>query len=35
VPRDPLGYPYVFGESGKAELNLDSPMLEKSLMEGH
>ncbi|HTQ96774.1 MAG TPA: hypothetical protein VMH89_08210, partial [Candidatus Acidoferrum sp.] len=23
VPRDPLGYPYVFGESGKAELNLD------------
>ena len=35
VPRDPLGYPYVFGESGKAELNLDSPMLEKSLIDGH
>jgi len=33
VPRDPLGYPYVLGEGGKAELNLDSPMLEKELME--
>jgi tetratricopeptide (TPR) repeat protein len=33
VPRDPEGYPYVLGEGGKAELNLDSPMLEKELME--
>lgn len=32
MPRDPAGYPYVLGESGKAELNLDSPMLEKKLM---
>ncbi len=33
VPRDPAGYPYVLGEGGKAELHLDSPMLEKVLME--
>jgi tetratricopeptide (TPR) repeat protein len=33
VPRDPMGYPYVLGEGGKAELNLDSPMLEKELTE--
>ena len=32
LPRDPLGFPYVFGEGGKAELNLDSPLLEKELM---
>jgi hypothetical protein len=32
-PRDPDGYAYVLGESGKAELNLDSPLLEKSLLE--
>jgi hypothetical protein len=32
MPRDPAGYPYVLGEGGKAELNLDSPMLEKKLM---
>lgn len=32
VPKDPEGYPYVLGEGGKAELNLDSPMLEKKLM---
>ncbi|MFI5097935.1 MAG: hypothetical protein ACHQT6_08195 [Candidatus Acidiferrales bacterium] len=32
LPRDPDGYPYVLGESGKAELNLDSPMLEEKLM---
>ncbi len=30
--RDPNGYPYVLGEGGKAELNLDSPMLEEKLM---
>ena len=33
VLRDPEGYPYVFGESGKAELHLNSPLLEKLLME--
>ena len=33
VPRDPDGYPYVLGEGGKAELNLNSPLLEKSLLE--
>jgi len=25
VPADPEGFAYVFGEDGKAELNLDSP----------
>jgi tetratricopeptide (TPR) repeat protein len=33
VLRDPEGYPYVLSESGKAELNLNSPMLEKILLE--
>ncbi len=32
LPGDPDGYPYVIGEGGKAELNLDSPMLEEKLM---
>jgi hypothetical protein len=32
-PRDPVGYAYVLGQSGKAELNLDSPLLEQSLLE--
>src|SRR5437016_2776745 len=32
VPRDPLGFAYVFGAGGRAELNLDSPLLEKQLM---
>ena len=32
IPGDPLGFAYVFGEDGKAELNLDSPLLEKQLM---
>jgi tetratricopeptide (TPR) repeat protein len=32
VPTDPDGYPYVFGEDGKAELNLRSPMMEEKLM---
>ena len=31
LPVDPLGYEYVFGEDGKAELNLDSPLLEEQL----
>jgi tetratricopeptide (TPR) repeat protein len=32
LPKDPLGFAYVFGESGKAELNLDSPLLEQQLL---
>jgi tetratricopeptide (TPR) repeat protein len=32
VPVDPKGYPYVFGPDGKAALNLDSPLLEKQLL---
>jgi tetratricopeptide (TPR) repeat protein len=31
--KDPDGYPYVLGEDGKAEVNLNSPILEKMLME--
>ena len=33
LARDPDGYPYVLGEGGKAELNLNSPLLEKLLLE--
>jgi hypothetical protein len=32
IPADPLGYAYVFGEGGKAELNLESPLLEQQLL---
>jgi hypothetical protein len=32
ITGDPLGYAYVFGEDGKAELNLDSPLLEQQLL---
>lgn len=32
VPADALGYPYVFSEEGKAELNQDSPLLEKQVL---
>jgi tetratricopeptide (TPR) repeat protein len=32
VPADPLGYIYVLGEDGKAELSLDSPLLEQQAM---
>jgi tetratricopeptide (TPR) repeat protein len=32
VPVDPAGFPYVFGPAGKAELNLDSPLLEQQLL---
>ena len=32
IPGDPLGFPYIFGEEGKAELNLDSPLLEQQLL---
>ena len=31
IPRDPKGYAYVFGPEGKADLNLDSPLLEQEL----
>jgi hypothetical protein len=33
VPRDSEGYEYAFGDDGKAELNLNSPLLEKQLMD--
>lgn len=33
IPADPLGFAYVFGEDGKAELNLESPLLEQQAME--
>lgn len=29
LPVDPEGYPYTFGPDGKAELNLESPLLEQ------
>jgi hypothetical protein len=32
VPVDPVGYPYTLSEEGKAELNLNSPLLEKQVM---
>ncbi len=32
IPGDPLGYAYVFDEDGKAELNLDSPLLEQQVL---
>jgi hypothetical protein len=32
APVDPLGYPYTLGEDGKAELNVESPLLEKQVM---
>ena len=32
LPADPAGFAYVFGEDGKAELNLDSPLLEQQLL---
>jgi tetratricopeptide (TPR) repeat protein len=32
LPTDPEGFAYVFGEEGKAELNLDSPLLEQQLL---
>jgi tetratricopeptide (TPR) repeat protein len=30
--KDPEGFVYVFGEEGKAELNLDSPLLEQQVL---
>jgi hypothetical protein len=32
IPRDPKGFAYVLGPDGKAELNLDSPLLERELL---
>src|ERR1700716_3894442 len=32
IPRDPLGFAYIFGEDGKAELNLGSPLLAQQLL---
>jgi len=32
MPVDPDGFAYEFGEEGKAELNLDSPLLEQQLL---
>jgi hypothetical protein len=32
APVDALGYPYTLSEEGKAEINLDSPLLEKQIM---
>jgi hypothetical protein len=32
APVDALGYPYTLSEEGKAELNLNSPLLEKQAM---
>jgi tetratricopeptide (TPR) repeat protein len=33
IPRDPEGYAYVLGPDGKAELNVDSPLLERQVLE--
>jgi len=35
VPIDPRGYAYEFDDNGKAELNLDSPLLEQQLILEH
>jgi len=35
IPGDPMGFAYIFGENGKAELNLDSPLLEQQLILEH
>jgi len=32
IPVDPDGFAYEFGEEGKAELNLESPLLEQQLL---
>jgi hypothetical protein len=34
IPVDPMGFAYDFGEDGKAELNLNSPLLEEQVMHG-
>ena len=32
TPVDPLGYPYILSEDGKAELNSESPLMEKQVL---
>jgi hypothetical protein len=32
IPGDPLGFAYIFGEDGRVELNLESPLLEQQLL---
>ncbi len=32
IHGDPLGFAYIFGQDGKAELNLNSPLLEQQLL---
>ena len=32
IPKDPAKHAYVFGEDGKADLNLESPLVEQRLM---
>ncbi len=32
IPGDPLGFAYILGEDGKAELNQDSPLLQQQLL---
>ena len=32
LPVDPMNYPYVFDEKGKAALNVESPLLEQQLL---
>ena len=29
IPLDPEGYPYVLGKDGKAELSVESPLMEQ------
>jgi hypothetical protein len=33
IPLDPEGYPYVLGENGKAELSVESPLMEQQVLE--
>jgi tetratricopeptide (TPR) repeat protein len=35
IPADPAGFGYIFGDDGKAELNLNSPLLEQQLLLEH
>lgn len=33
TPLDPEGYPYVLGENGKAELSVESPLMEEKVLQ--
>jgi tetratricopeptide (TPR) repeat protein len=33
IPLDPEGYPYVLGQGGKAELSVDSPLMEQQVLQ--